>query len=306
MAMGVLVVGSIGDIGLVGLAQRFRGQDVHYLLTGQGDAAQLGRYGVSRVYQLTTGIDEYSFSETLTDLVNRGSYSIIITPVNRFYRTAAPIAAQRLSAPLLTDVIDVKPIDDELEAVLNSIGNRAQVTVKVTGRVLLMAPPARFKPSENPVNASIEPLQPKVVNVVKVVSTEGKAKGGVRIEDAELIVAVGRGFRRREDLKLAFELAEVLGAEVGCSRPIAADLKWLSEDHWIGLSGRRVRPRLYIAIGISGQPQHLAGMMESRTVVVINNDPNAPFFRNCDYGVVEDLYSFIPALTKRLRDILKR
>jgi electron transfer flavoprotein alpha subunit len=169
-----------------------------------------------------------------------------------------------------------------------------------------MAPPARFKPSENPVNASIEPLQPKVVNVVKVVSTEGKAKGGARIEDAELIVAVGRGFRRREDLKLAFELAEVLGAEVGCSRPIAADLKWLSEDHWIGLSGRRVRPRLYIAIGISGQPQHLAGMMESRTVVVINNDPNAPFFRNCDYGVVEDLYSFIPALTKRLRDILKR
>ncbi|MFP3303529.1 MAG: electron transfer flavoprotein subunit alpha/FixB family protein, partial [Caldivirga sp.] len=293
-------------IGLVGLAQRFRGQDVHYLLTGQGDAAQLGRYGVSRVYQLTAGIDEYSFSETLTDLVNRGSYSIIITPVNRFYRTAVPMTAQRLSAPLLTDVIDVKPIDNELEVVLNGIGNRAQVTVKVTGRVFLMAPPARFKPSENPVNTLIEPLQPKVVNVVKVVSMEGKAKGGARIEDAELIVAVGRGFRRREDLKLAFELAEVLGAEVGCSRPIAADLKWLSEDHWIGLSGHRVRPRLYIAIGISGQPQHLAGMMESRTVVVINNDPNAPFFRNCDYGVVEDLYSFIPALTRRLRGILKR
>jgi electron transfer flavoprotein alpha subunit len=279
---------------------------VHYLLTGQGDAAQLGRYGVSRVYQLTAGVDEYSFSETLTDLVNRGSYSIIITPVNRFYRTAVPMTAQRLSAPLLTDVIDVKPIDNELEVVLNGIGNRAQVTVKVTGRVFLMAPPARFKPSENPVNTLIEPLQPKVVNVVKVVSMEGKAKGGARIEDAELIVAVGRGFRRREDLKLAFELAEVLGAEVGCSRPIAADLKWLSEDHWIGLSGHQVRPRLYIAIGISGQPQHLAGMMESRTVVVINNDPNAPFFRNCDYGVVEDLYSFIPALTRRLRGILKR
>ncbi len=186
------------------------------------------------------------------------------------------------------------------------MGNRAQVTVKVTDRVFLMAPPARFKPVEKVTTVTTESLQPKAITGIKVVSTEEKPKGKVRIEDAELIVSVGRGFKKQEDLKLAFELAEVLGAEIGCSRPIAADLKWLSEDHWVGLSGHKVRPKLYMAVGISGQPQHLAGMMESKTVVVINSDPNAPFFKNCDYGVVEDLYKFVPALTKKLREILKK
>jgi electron transfer flavoprotein alpha subunit len=306
MGMKALVIGSIGDAGLIGLAQKVERPEIHYLLIGPGDATQLGRYGVSKVYQLTTLIDEASLAEALADLVSREAYSIIITPVSKYFKTAIPMAAQKLSSSLFVDVVDIKQSGDTLEVVYNGIGNRAQLSVRVSGKVFLMAPPARFKPSESPVSTTIETLQPKVVSAVKVVSTEEKPRGRVRIEDAELIVSVGRGFKKQEDLKLAFELAEVLGAEIGCSRPIAADLKWLSEDHWVGLSGHKVRPKLYIAIGISGQPQHLAGMMESRTVVVINNDPNAPFFKNCDYGVVEDLYKFVPALTKKLREILKK
>ncbi len=276
--MGVaraLVIGSINDVGLIGLVQKLENPEIHYLLLGAGgEATQLGKYGVTRAYVLSAQVDEASFSETLTDLVNANNYSVIAVPVSKFFKTAIAIAAQKLSAPLIVDVIDLRQSGNVLEVTYNGIGNRAQVTVKVTDKVFLMAPPARFKPVEKATTVSTETLQPKTVPGVKVVSTEEKPKGKVRIEDAELIVSVGRGFKKQEDLKLAFELAEVLGgAEIGCSRPIAADLKWLSEDHWVGLSGHKVRPKLYMAIGISGQPQHLAGMMESKTVVVINNDP---------------------------------
>ncbi|GAB6944622.1 electron transfer flavoprotein subunit alpha/FixB family protein [Vulcanisaeta sp. JCM 14467] len=301
-----LVIGSINDVGLVGLVQKIEGVEIHYLLLGTGDASQLGKYGVTKAYVMGTQVDETSFAETLVGLINANNYSIIATPVSKFFKTAVAVAAQKLSAPLIVDVIDLKQSGNIFEITYNGIGNRAQVTAKVTDKVFLMAPPTRFKPVEKTTAVSTETLQPKVVPGIKVVSTEEKPKGKVRIEDAELIVSVGRGFKKQEDLKLAFELAEVLGAEIGCSRPIAADLKWLSEDHWVGLSGHKVRPKLYMAIGISGQPQHLAGMMESKTVVVINSDPNAPFFKNCDYGVVEDLYKFVPALTKKLREILKK
>ena len=122
----------------------------------------------------------------------------------------------------------------------------------------------------------------------------------MRLEEAEIIVSVGRGFKSREDLSMAFKLAELIGAQVGCSRPIAADLKWLPEEHWVGLSGKKVRPKLYMAIGISGQPQHLAGIMDSKIIVAINKDPNAPIFKYADYGVVEDLYQLVPKLIERL------
>ncbi|MFB6470969.1 MAG: electron transfer flavoprotein subunit alpha/FixB family protein [Vulcanisaeta sp. AZ3] len=301
-----LIIGSINDSALVGLAQKIEKPEIHYLLIGTGDTSQLSRYGVSKVYQLQGQVDEQSLAETLVDLVNREGYSLVLVPPTKFFKTAIPITAQKLSAPLLLDVTDLKQSGNAFEVTFNGIGNRAQVVVKVTDKAFIIAPPSRFKLSENPVSASTELLQPKIISAVKVVSTEEKPKGKVRIEDAELIVSVGRGFKKQDDLKLAFELAEILGAEVGCSRPIAADLKWLGEDHWVGLSGHKVRPKLYLAIGISGQPQHLAGIMESKVVVVVNNDPNAPFFKNCDYGVVEDLYKFVPALTKKLKEVLKK
>ena len=98
----------------------------------------------------------------------------------------------------------------------------------------------------------------------------------------------------------------MLGAQIGCSRPIAADLKWLSEDHWVGLSGKKVAPKLYLAIGISGAPQHLAGITDAKIVVAVNNDKSAPIFKNADYGVVADLYEFIPVLIKKLKEKLSK
>lgn len=114
---------------------------------------------------------------------------------------------------------------------------------------------------------------------------------------------MGRGFKKKEDLQLVFELAEVLGAQVGCSRPIAADLRWLPEEHWVGLSGKKVKPKLYLALGISGQVQHLAGITDAAVVAAVNKDPNAPIFNSADYVIVEDVYDFVAALIRHVKNI---
>ncbi len=136
----------------------------------------------------------------------------------------------------------------------------------------------------------------------KILKVQEMKSEGVNVEDAQIIVSCGRGFKKKEDIKLVSELANVLkGRTVGCSRPIAADLKWLSEDHWIGLSGHKVKPKLYVACGISGQIQHIAGMRDSGVIVAINKDPEALIFKSADYGIVGDLYEVLPKLTSAIK-----
>lgn len=136
---------------------------------------------------------------------------------------------------------------------------------------------------------------------VKLLETIKPERARIDLEKANLVVAVGRGFKKKEDLKMAEELARLIGAELGCSRPISGDLKWLEEERHIGLSGKRVRPSLYIALGISGQVQHLVGMRDSKTVVAVNTDPNAPLSTESDYYFVADLYKILPTTIEILK-----
>ncbi|KTF03764.1 MULTISPECIES: electron transfer flavoprotein subunit alpha/FixB family protein [Trueperella] len=135
---------------------------------------------------------------------------------------------------------------------------------------------------------------------LRVSATESAETKSVNLGAAKKIVAVGRGFKNEDDLKLAFDLASKMGAEVACSRPIAEGNNWLGRDRYVGVSGQHVTPDLYLAAGISGQIQHTAGMNEAKTVVVVNSDKNAPYFEQADYGIVGDLYSVLPALTEAL------
>ncbi|MEW6874124.1 electron transfer flavoprotein subunit alpha/FixB family protein [Trueperella pyogenes] len=135
---------------------------------------------------------------------------------------------------------------------------------------------------------------------LRVSAHESAQTKSVNLGGAKKIVAVGRGFKSQEDLKLAFDLAEKIGAEVACSRPIAEGNNWLGRDRYVGVSGQHVTPDLYLAAGISGQIQHTAGMNEAKAVVVVNSDKNAPYFEQADYGIVGDLYAVLPALTEAL------
>ncbi len=136
---------------------------------------------------------------------------------------------------------------------------------------------------------------------VKVVGHEGGADSDFDLSSADYVVGVGRGFKAKDDVKLAEDLAAALpGGAVGCSRPVAADLKWLGEEHWIGLSGHEIKPKVYFAAGVSGQIQHVAGIRGSKLIVAINTNKDAPIFQVADYGIVADLYQVLPALKAAL------
>jgi electron transfer flavoprotein alpha subunit len=124
----------------------------------------------------------------------------------------------------------------------------------------------------------------------------------VELGDADLVVGVGRGFENQEDLAIAQEVAEALGAEMACSRPIAEFFKWLPEDRYLGISGQTIRSRLYLAAGISGQVQHLYGIRDVKTIVAVNTDQNAPIFKVADYFVVGDVKEFLPAFKQAVLD----
>lgn len=137
---------------------------------------------------------------------------------------------------------------------------------------------------------------------VKVVGKKEDKHGDFDLGAAPIVVGVGRGFKSQGDLKLAEDLAKAFpGGAVGCSRPIAADLKWLGEEHWIGLSGHQIKPKAYIACGVSGQIQHIAGIRGSKLIVVVNTNKDAPIFQVADYGIVGDLYQVLPKMTQLLK-----
>jgi len=135
---------------------------------------------------------------------------------------------------------------------------------------------------------------------VKVIEVREKPKSSSEVESADIIISAGRGFKAKEDLKILDELAEILGAAVGCTRPISADLGWM--DFWVGISGKKVKPSLYITCGISGQIQHVAGIRDSKIIVSINNDESAGIHKVSDYSIVGDIYEVVPALVKALKE----
>ncbi|MDY5584867.1 MAG: electron transfer flavoprotein subunit alpha/FixB family protein [Arcanobacterium sp.] len=135
---------------------------------------------------------------------------------------------------------------------------------------------------------------------VATVSVQESGAGAVDLAGAKRIVACGRGFKEEADLGIAREFATVLGAELGCSRPLAEGNAWLSKDRYVGVSGMKVAPEIYVALGISGQVQHTSGMTGSKIVVAVNSDENAPIFDIADYGIVGDIYEVVPALTAAL------
>ncbi len=267
---------------------------------GAREAEKIAEYGV-KVYKLDTESPEVLF-EGVKKLYEELKPQVVTGVTSKNLRDALSRLAGLYDLPMATDVYEVKLGDGFVEYKRNILSAKAVATEKAPTPAILLLAPRKYKPVEKAGGGSVEELKVDVEPKVKRVDVKAKEKGGVNLEEAEIIVSVGRGFKKKEDLKLAFELAELLGAQIGCSRPIAADLKWLSEDHWVGLSGKKVAPKLYIAIGISGAPQHIAGITDAKIVVAINKDKSAPIFKNADYGVVADLYEFLPVLIKKIKE----
>jgi electron transfer flavoprotein alpha subunit len=218
----------------------------------------------------------------------------------------APRIAARLGAPYLADVVDAKIENGQLLAVRPEYAGKALLRLSVpANKVVLTARPNVF-PAENPSGAGAPETVSIDVSDVKprarVVRFVGSSEETVDVAEAEIIVSGGRGLKGPENFPLVFELAKALGAGVGASRAVV-DAGWIDHDHQVGQTGKTVSPTLYVACGISGAIQHLAGMRTSKCIVAINKDADAPIFKIADYGLAGDLFEILPRLTEAVKKV---
>jgi len=217
----------------------------------------------------------------------------------------APRIAARLNAPYLTDIVDAKVENGNLIAVRPEYAGKALLRVSVpVSKVVVTARPNVF-PAENPIASTPETASIDVSDVkprARVVRFVSASKETVDVAEAEIIVSGGRGLKGPENFPLVFELAKALGAGVGASRAVV-DAGWIDHDHQVGQTGKTVSPTLYVACGISGAIQHLAGMRTSKCIVAINKDADAPIFKIADYGLAGDLFEILPRLTEAVKKV---
>jgi electron transfer flavoprotein alpha subunit len=269
-------------------------------------------HGAENVITAETDLDNFKaeeYADIIEKIVKDTKIETILIGSNKNGKELASRLAGKMNAGCVIDCIDVYLKDKKLtvERVVYS-GNAITVEQFNSKPEIITIPPKVFDPLSKDDKRKGEITKKKFdfeKSTSKILNVQEMKSGGVNVEDAEIIVSCGRGFKNKDDIKLIQDLADVLkGKTVGCSRPISADLKWLSEDHWIGLSGHKVKPKLYIAAGISGQIQHIAGMRDSGIVVAINKDPEALIFKSADYGIVGDLYEVLPKLTNAVKQKL--
>src|SRR5438309_1892767 len=222
-------------------------------------------------------------------------------------RDLAPRLAARLEAGIVTDCATIEVIDGQVETTRPVMTRKAiaRVAFRTTGlRIAVILPNVFSPPAPDPsrpagvlpISVTLDPAEIRT----RVVEVKALPRETLPLTEADIIVSGGRGLRGPENFALLKELAQVLGAAVGSSRP-PVDSGWVPHDYEIGQTGKTVNPQLYIACGISGAPQHLAGMSGARYIVAINKDPQAPIFSVASYGVVGDLFQVLPLLTQEIR-----
>ncbi len=255
-------------------------------------------------------LEEYTadgYITALQSVIEQTSPTVVFFPHTYQTRDFAPALAARLSRPLVTDVVAQRSQDGGPVFTRPVFQGKLSADVQPTGPAphLVTFQIGAFRADAVSKGASPAPVRRLDVAVdasairQKPEPPFKEARQAVDLSQAERIVAVGRGIKGQEHLKIAQDLAQALGAEIAASRPIC-DAGWLPMDRQVGSSGQTVAPRLYVALGISGAIQHLVGMKGARTIVAINKDPDAPIFEVADYGIAGDLFEIVPALIAEL------
>ena len=258
-----------------------------------GGDAQIA--GVDKVISITADADvpAEAYAGAVADAVAAGDQDVVLAPNRPAERVLAGAVAARLNAPVLSSV---KKVDAEGAHVARFGGITLQTDALTARAVLIMdGGPA---PEGDPVAAESVAAQAYPATVSSTESAQGER---VDLTTAQRIIACGRGFKEQSELSLAQDAANAMDAQLACSRPLAEGVNWFDKDRYIGVSGLTVAPDVYVAVGISGQIQHLAGMLDSKVVVAINNDKNAPIFKAADYGIVGELEQVLPQLTEALK-----
>jgi electron transfer flavoprotein alpha subunit len=268
------------------------------------NAQELGQFGVSKVFNVTNTpqqFDAHVYANVLTHYVAKLAATHIIVSSSADAKFLAPLIAANTNAAYVPNVVALPHEYQPLTVRRTAFTNKAFANTTLTAEVNIIG-------VGNNTFGSVEQAVDCVVENVTVEHTASqleqlsisKETGKATIADADVVVSGGRGLKGPEHWHLIEELAEVLDAATACSKPVS-DMGWRSHDEHVGQTGKPVSTNLYIAIGISGAIQHLAGVNASKVKVVINNDPEAPFFKAADYGIVGDAFEVVPVLTEKLK-----
>lgn len=292
-----------GALGM-GLAAALLGKEA------AGKADEYFAYGADKVYvsEDVALIDftAEAYAEALYQIAQKNGAEVLLLGSTKRGKELAPRVAQKLGAGCITDANGVRVEDGKLVADRYALGGNtvASGTIKTSQKVIAVMPKAfelgaKEARKGEVIDATLSLKAPRT----RVVERREKAGEAVNLEEAEAIVCIGRGLEKKEDLEIVKALAKALGAEVGCTKSLCTDWGWLSEDRLVGLSGKKVSPRLCVSVGISGQIQYTVGIRGARITVAINKDENAPIFAVSDYGIVGNLYEVLPRLTEKLKSL---
>ena len=264
-------------------------------ISSRADA--LSEFGAGTVFKLIGQAQYDNVSNALQTIYGQG-YDYVFVASTILGREIAGSLSQKLSVDIVPEITSFEAKDGKSVTKRFFLGGKTVLEEESNAKVFTYAPgisdavKTGSRSSVNEVNLA--------ESSIKVVSVEEKKASGVNLEKAKVIVCVGRGLGKKEGIATVEPLVRAVNGELAGSRPVCLDYQWLDEERQVGISGKKVRPNLYIAVGLSGQIQHIAGMRGSKTVVAINKDKSAPIFDEADYGLVGDLYQIIPKLVQAL------
>ena len=285
------------------------------ILTGWGADLDAACNTLGASYAETWKIANEALAYPNAELVRKAlvkllpSDGIVLLPHQHFGMDLAPGLSIKMNSAFVSDVLDIAGVEGaDLKVVRQEFGGQVSAHVRCdisTGAVVTMRPGA-FKPLEGPPISGV--VIDKASDVGALVSgrryleTVAAEAGDVDITKYNLLVSIGRGIQEKDNVAIALELADAMGAAVSCSRPVV-DAKWMEKSRQVGSSGKTVKPKVYLACGISGAFQHLAGIKGSPFLIAINKNPKAPIFQVADIGIVDDILEFLPELTNKVREM---
>ncbi len=243
-------------------------------------------------------IADVRVNDCWVDALTPRDFDLLLLPPTRDFKEVGARLAARRGLPYLSEALELE-LDGKVEASRMVFSGRGVERIRTSLPAVATLNLDGFEPVEGSPD-SVEELKVDCTPRVEVIERRER-EAEVDLSKADVIVSVGRGLKRKEDLEMIRELASLLGAEVACTRPISADLKWLPEERHVGMTGVRVKPKVYLALGISGQIQHVVGFRDADTVIAVNIDPDAPISEVSDYFVVADLYEVVPRLIEEIR-----
>jgi len=270
------------------------------------DIAALGKYGVSKIYHVTDEVynhfDAQVYTKAIAEIATEADATVVVCSHNQSGKAVAPRISVKLKAGLVTGAISLPDTSNGFVVKKNVFSGKAFAFVSIDTPVKVISL-IQNSYGVNTAEASAEVITKLVAATAKIkVTAVHKVSGEVPLTEADIVVSGGRGMKGGEHWGILEDLAKTLHAATACSRPVA-DSDWRPHHEHVGQTGIQVSPNLYIAIGISGAIQHLAGVNRSKTIVVINKDAEAPFFKVADYGIVGDAFEVVPKLTEAIKGL---